>query len=76
MPSPCWCYSFVVDLVIGTVIHKTMGFRISEEDEVAGIDSVEHAESAYDFARSGQRGYLRSIGQAHAEARNTEGVRA
>jgi Amt family ammonium transporter len=43
-------YSFVVTLVIGVAIHKTMGFRLSSEDEMDGIDSVEHAESAYDFS--------------------------
>ncbi|WP_432511724.1 ammonium transporter [Kineococcus sp. SYSU DK001] len=42
-------FSFVVTLVIGVVIQKTMGFRIDEEDEVAGIDQVVHAESGYDW---------------------------
>jgi Amt family ammonium transporter len=49
-------YSFVVTLVLGFIIAKTMGFRLSEEDEVEGIDGVEHAESAYDFATSGGGG--------------------
>ena len=54
-----------------------MGFRITEEDEVTGIDNVEHAESAYDFASLGSSGSTAPLaGQAHAEARNTEGVRA
>ncbi|MEO3935761.1 ammonium transporter [Dermatophilaceae bacterium Soc4.6] len=43
-------YSFVITFVIGFVIHKTMGFRISEEDEVSGIDLGEHAETGYDLA--------------------------
>ncbi|REE99084.1 ammonium transporter [Thermomonospora umbrina] len=42
-------YSFIVTLIIGKLIDMTMGFRISEEDEVAGIDSTAHAETAYDF---------------------------
>jgi ammonium transporter, Amt family len=41
--------SFVATWIIGTVIQKTMGFRITEEDEVTGIDTVVHAESGYDF---------------------------
>jgi Amt family ammonium transporter len=71
-------YSFILTFIIGTVIQKTMGFRITEEDEVAGIDSVEHAETAYDFASLGGSGggATSLVGQAHAEARNTEGVRA
>src|SRR5689334_3769610 len=56
-------YSFVITLVLGFVIAKTMGFRLSEEDEVEGIDGVEHAESAYDFATSGGGG--RSLTGSH-----------
>jgi Amt family ammonium transporter len=69
-------FSFVVTYVIGTIIQRTMGFRITEEAEVAGIDSVEHAETAYDFASLGGSGGASLSGQAHAEARNTEGIRA
>ena len=36
--------------VIGLAIHKTLGFRVSHEDEVAGVDRSEHAETAYAFA--------------------------
>src|SRR6476469_356953 len=42
-------YSFVVHFAIGWVLHKTMGFTISEEEEVSGIDLLEHAETAYDL---------------------------
>jgi ammonium transporter, Amt family len=70
-------FSFVVTLVIGIVIQKTMGFRITEEEEVTGIDNVEHAESAYDFASLGSSGSTAPLaGQARAEARSTEGVGA
>jgi len=70
-------FSFVLTLVIGIVIQKTMGFRLSEEDEVTGIDTVEHAESAYDFSSLGSSGSTAPLaGQARAEARSTEGVRA
>ena len=53
MPFPSCVFSFVATAIIGTIIQKTMGFRITEEDEVAGIDSIEHAETAYDFASLG-----------------------
>lgn len=67
-------YSFVLTLVIGFLIQKTVGFRITEEDEVAGIDGVEHAETGYDFASLGGSSSASLGGQAHAEARNTEGA--
>jgi ammonium transporter, Amt family len=69
-------YSFVLTLVIGFAIQKTIGFRLTEEDEVTGIDTVVHAESGYDFASLGGGGGATLVGQAHAEARNTEGTRA
>jgi Amt family ammonium transporter len=66
-------FSFVLTLVIGIAIQKTMGFRLTEEDEVTGIDNVVHAESGYDFASLGSSGSTAPLaGQARAEARNTE----
>ena len=68
-------YSFVLTYVIGLAISKTMGFRLDEEDEVEGIDGVEHAESAYDFATVGgggrtlTGGHLTAASQSDAEAR-------
>ncbi|MDX2919972.1 MULTISPECIES: ammonium transporter [Streptomyces] len=46
-------YSLVVSAVIALAIHKTIGMRVSEDDEVSGIDQVEHAETAYDFSGTG-----------------------
>jgi len=40
-------YSFILAFVIGFIIEKTMGFRIKNEDEIAGIDSVVHGEEGY-----------------------------
>jgi ammonium transporter, Amt family len=39
--------------VIGIAIHKTIGFRVSHEDEVTGVDLSEHAETAYEFGGLG-----------------------
>ena len=40
-------YSFVMAYVIGTAIEKTIGFRVTEEDEIAGIDPTVHGEAGY-----------------------------
>ncbi len=42
-------YSFVLALIIGFVLEKTIGFRVKAEDEIAGIDTVVHGEEAYAF---------------------------
>jgi Amt family ammonium transporter len=46
-------FSFVLTLIIGFVIKKLGGFRVSAEDEASGIDEAQHAESAYEFAGIG-----------------------
>ncbi|MEN9751882.1 MAG: hypothetical protein RLZZ600_929, partial [Actinomycetota bacterium] len=40
-------FSFVVTYAIGWVIEKTMGFRVKNEDELAGIDTILHGEEGY-----------------------------
>lgn len=40
-------FSFVLSYIIGTIIEKTMGFRIKNEDELAGIDNSVHGEEGY-----------------------------
>ncbi|MBA3277846.1 MAG: ammonium transporter, partial [Geodermatophilaceae bacterium] len=48
--------SFVATYLIGFLIEKTMGFRINQDDELAGIDNVVHAETGYDFSALGGGG--------------------
>jgi Amt family ammonium transporter len=51
-------YSFIVTLIIGYAIEKTIGFRITKDTEVEGIDLNEHAESAYEMSSSSRGGSL------------------
>jgi Amt family ammonium transporter len=44
-------YSFVMALILGFIVEKTMGFRVRAEDEIAGIDTVVHGEEAYAFGQ-------------------------
>ena len=46
-------YSFFMTLIIGYLLHLILGFRISEEEELAGIDVASHAESAYELTTIG-----------------------
>jgi Amt family ammonium transporter len=43
-------YSFVLAFAIGFAIEKTIGFRVKNEDEIAGIDTVVHGEEGYVLA--------------------------
>ena len=40
-------FTFGMSWLIGTIIQKTMGFRITTTDEIAGIDNTVHGELAY-----------------------------
>jgi Amt family ammonium transporter len=44
-----FAYSFVLSYILGKIVDKTIGFRISEEEELQGVDETTHAESGYDF---------------------------
>ena len=44
-------YSFVVTLIIGFALEKTIGFRVNQESEVSGVDIAEHLETAYETSR-------------------------
>src|SRR3954447_26574925 len=46
-------YSFVATLIIAKVIDLVMGLRLTPDEEREGMDTVLHAETAYDFAGVG-----------------------
>ncbi|MEU6022158.1 ammonium transporter [Micromonospora sp. NPDC048871] len=70
-------YSFVVAYIIGLVIEKTIGFRVSAEAEVEGIDNAEHAESAYEFSStSGGGGAFAAAGIAPSAKPKSEPTEA
>src|ERR1700759_415780 len=77
-PVAVGCYSFAVAWILGKIIDKTMGFRVSEEDEITGVDLTQHAETAYDFLIT-QLGHASSPAVTSAEeeeeaARDSEPV--
>jgi Amt family ammonium transporter len=40
-------YAFCGSYAIGWLIEKTIGFRVTSTDEIAGVDLVQHGETAY-----------------------------
>lgn len=42
-------YSFIVTYILVTIIEKTMGFRVNEEEEEMGLDTTQHGESGYNL---------------------------
>ena len=60
--------SFVLTLLIGLILQKTIGFRISEDEEMEGVDNTEHAETAYDLGTLGALGRGIGFGSGRKEA--------
>ena len=48
-------FSFCATWLIATAISKTIGFRAFREDELNGLDTTYHAESAYDITGNSNR---------------------
>lgn len=42
-------FTAVLTWIIGFGIHRTIGFRVSQDHEIAGVDMAEHREAAYEF---------------------------
>jgi Amt family ammonium transporter len=42
-------YCFIVTFLLGKILDKTIGIRVKREEEIAGVDLVYHAESAYEL---------------------------
>ena len=48
-------FSFTATWLIATAIQKTIGFRVYRDDELNGLDTTFHAESAYDITGNSNR---------------------
>jgi Amt family ammonium transporter len=49
-------FSFVLSFAIAKVLDMTLGLRVDDEDEAIGLDTTQHAESAYNLVESGSIG--------------------
>ncbi len=61
-----WALAFFGTTIILKVLDATMGLRVAEEDEVAGLDLSQHSETAYALEGPGYGGV--STGGVFAEA--------
>lgn len=51
-------FAFGMTYVIALALHKTMGLRVSTDHETQGLDSSQHAETAYEFGSASGFGRL------------------
>ena len=66
-------FSFVVTMIIAKVVDMTVGLRVTEEEEITGLDLTQHSEVGYSLAE----GSASSMPPAptHAPAHVTAAVR-
>jgi len=53
-----FAYSFIATMIIGKIVDLTIGFRITHDQEIAGIDLALHAERAYELSDNSQGSVL------------------
>ncbi|WP_329138617.1 ammonium transporter [Streptomyces sp. NBC_00670] len=46
-------YSLIASAILAFLIDRTLGMRVTEDEEMSGIDQAEHAETAYDHTGAG-----------------------
>ena len=64
-------YSGILTLIIAYILKLVMGIRVTEEQEITGIDVAEHAETGYELGESGGGGVFAGMG--HAASHSEEG---
>jgi Amt family ammonium transporter len=55
-------FAFTATFAVGKLIDKLMGFRVSAEDEMNGVDLALHAETAYEHGVNGHANPLGKLG--------------
>jgi Amt family ammonium transporter len=64
-------FSFIVTMVIAKVVDATIGLRVTEEDEITGLDLSQHSEVGYSLSDSGGSFTNRAEAPAHSHAHAT-----
>ncbi|MPV39024.1 ammonium transporter [Georgenia subflava] len=69
-------YAGAITAIIGLVLRAVMGWRVSEDVEVAGIDRSEHGESAYEALGAGRFSTETAAGAEAPAVRSTTEAKA
>jgi Amt family ammonium transporter len=64
-------FAFVATYIIAIIIHKTIGLRVSKNDEIEGLDITVHGESGYNLTEPLGVSYEDSENEGHPDARGT-----
>ena len=71
-----WALASVMTTIILKVLDAIMGLRVTEQDELAGLDLSQHSETAYVFGGSSYGEFSSGSGGAFAEAMRAAEARA
>ena len=59
-------YSFILTVLIALIVKAVMGLRVTDEQEITGIDQTVHAETAYEFGVNGSGSAGVPLGALHS----------
>ena len=59
-------YSFLLTVLIALIVKAVMGLRVTDEQEITGIDQTVHAETAYEFGVTGSGSAGVPLGALHS----------
>ena len=51
-------YSGILSFVLAKIVDATVGLRVTEDEEAAGLDTTQHAETAYNLGDFGSMGRI------------------
>jgi Amt family ammonium transporter len=57
-----WIFAFIGSLILLKLVDVTIGLRVEEEHEIAGLDLSQHNESAYALGMAGTSGFGGGLG--------------
>jgi Amt family ammonium transporter len=64
-------FSFLVTFVLLKVVQATIGLRVTQDDEVAGVDLAQHAEAGYAFTEGTGGSATSPPGPAHSSTESS-----
>ena len=68
-------FSFIASIVILKLVDATIGLRVTEEEEISGLDLAQHSEVGYAFSEGGGSATMAPAPVQHAPAHATSAVR-
>src|SRR5687767_3003989 len=68
-------FAFTVTMIVAKLVDATIGLRVTEDDEVTGLDLSQHSEVGYSLSESSGSSMSHAVAQASVASHATSAVR-